>query len=419
MTPLRPDLSIVEARLCGPSSALLDRFIHDPGSLSPALRAAIAADESAQDRLRQSESAATEGAAALGPEPESVPPPRPAQLFELHELLDRREASRQFEGLTDPAPGQIRLVETIVGPLGAAEYDLPSPLAVVLSEPVPDEPGVWHGWMASPDPDYASPWDLILEQDIADPLASVVQCWNSVIVYLESTSLVIGQLSAERLAAALALASDYTLGEDVDPSLADPGRRVVREVDGYRVLTGTPLGDESTDPRVEYQLLYHEAGEPLRICARDALGLVDESAESALATAPADIVQWIRDAIGNIVDRFRELAASAALPIAEVPLVPTPASAGETGEGRCLEFAGLLRVNIYGRMTEDFAVIHARLSRLNRDPVTVEVLQGGVTVATEMLDDDQPVMDVPLSGGGPMVIRIVEPVSIDVPLPDL
>jgi hypothetical protein len=55
-----------------------------------------------------------------------------AQMLELHALLDRREATRELENITEPAPGQIRLVEQIVGPLGVADYDLPTPLAVVL-----------------------------------------------------------------------------------------------------------------------------------------------------------------------------------------------------------------------------------------------------------------------------------------------
>jgi hypothetical protein len=281
---LRPNLAVVEARLSGPSDALLDRFLNDPESLAPELRAAIEADADAQERLRDEAQAAPERLEQDDQASLSESSPTMAQMLELHALLDRREATRELENVTEPAPGQIRLVEQIVGPLGVADYDLPTPLAVVLGEPAPDEPGVWYGWMASPDPDYASPWDLILEDDLADPMASVVQCWNSVLVYLKSTTLVIGQLSEERLAAVYALADDYAFGEEVDPGLADPGRRVERLVDGHRVLTGTPIGLEGTDPRYDYQLLYHEAAEPIRTCARDALEWAVEAAE---ATSPA------------------------------------------------------------------------------------------------------------------------------------
>jgi hypothetical protein len=52
MKSLRPNLAVVEARLSGPSDALLDRFLNDPESLSPELRAAIEGDADAQERLR-------------------------------------------------------------------------------------------------------------------------------------------------------------------------------------------------------------------------------------------------------------------------------------------------------------------------------------------------------------------------------
>jgi hypothetical protein len=287
---------------------------------------------------------------------------------------------------------------------------------VALDEPVPDQRGIWSGWMASPDTDYASPWDLILEGELADPMASMVQCWNSVLVYLKSTSLVIGQLSAERLATARALAAEHARAGARDLAPSEPGRRIERQVGGHAVLTGTPLAGEDADPRVRYQLLYHEAAEPLRICARDALGLIEEPVEPP---DEAGVARWLRDAIAAIVDRLRERAAAEALAFEEVALVPTPASAEAADSVRCIELAHLLRISLYGRSTGDEAVLHARLTPLTREPVAVEVLHGGIVTASETLSDAQPILDVPLSGAGAVLLRIVEPLSVDMPLPEI
>lgn len=418
-TRLRPPLATVQSRLCGPSDALLDRFLHDPLSLSPQLRAAISADEAAQSRPQEGEQDRNDDVSReLVPEPGRSP--TLAQMAELHSLLDRREATRSLQGTLAPAPGQLRLVEQIVGPRGAAEYDLPTPLTVVLGEPVPDEPGVWYGWMASPDPDYASPWDLILEADVADPLAAVVQCWNSVLIYLESTTRLIGQLSEHRLEAVKALAYDYAFGEDPEPRLSSPGSRVTREVDGHIVLTGTPLGEASTDPRLDYQLLYHEAAEPLRVCAREALGQVAEPDEAAATVAsPVDLASWIRDAIGAIVERFRESAAATGLAFRELALIPTPASTEVAGPGRRIALADLLSISLHGQQVEDFLTLHARIERLGATPVSLEVLHDGVLIATETLSDARPFLDVPLSGARRAVVRITAPVALEVHLPNL
>ena len=410
MHALRPTLAAIEVRLRDPSDTLLERYQRDLDSLSPEMRAAIESDDHED----------TSGGHDA-PLDHDLPPARMAHLFELHELLDRREASRRLQGVTDPAPGQIRLVEQIVGPRGTAEYDLPCPLAVVLSEPLPNAPEVWQGWMASPDPDYAAPWDLILEDTLADPLAAVVQCWNTVMVYLESTTIVIGQLSDERLAAVRALESDYFFGDDsAHLGLAEPGRRARRTVDGHDLLTGTPLGDEADDPRTRYQLLYHEAAEPLRVCAREALGFEVTSADEVATTARlADLARWINEAVASIIERLRERAVAAGVAFREVELVPTPASMTSEQAMRCVEVDGVLGIRVYGRRTEEFAVVHARLERLGPPIVTLEVLQDDVVVRHESLTDEQPTMDIALSGVGRTTVRILAPMQLDVPLPAL
>jgi hypothetical protein len=232
---------------------------------------------------------------------------------------------------------------------------------------------------------------------------------------------VIGQLSDERLAAVRALENDYFFGDDsAQLGLAEPGRRVRRTVDGHEVLTGTPLGDEADDPRIQYQLLYHEAAEPLRVCAREALGFEVTSVDEVATTAPlADLVQWINDAVASIIDRLRERAVAAGVAFREVELVPTPASLTSEQAMRCVEIDGVLGIRVYGRTTEDFAVVHARLERLGPAIVTFEVLQDDVVVRHESLTNEQPTMDIALSGVGRTTVRILAPLQLDVPLPAL
>jgi hypothetical protein len=86
---------------------------------------------------------------------------------------------------------------------------------------------------------------------------------------------------------------------------------------------------------------------------------------------------------------------------------------------RCGEVAGVLGIRIYGRTTEDFAVIHARLEKLGHPVVTLEVLQDGVVMRHESLTDAQPTIDIALSGVGGSTVRILAPMQLDVPLPEL
>jgi hypothetical protein len=57
-------------------------------------------------------------------------------------------------------------------------------------------------------------------------------------------------------------------------------------------------------------------------------------------------------------------------------------------------------------------------ARLGSEPVTLELQQDGATVAYEILDDDQPTVDLPLSGSARLVVRIIEPVRVEVELPE-
>ena len=144
------------------------------------------------------------------------------------------------------------------------------------------------------------------------------------------------------------------------------------------------------------------------------------SVDDVATTAPlSDLVQWINDAVASIIDRLRECAVAAGVAFREVEFVPTPASLTSEQAMRCVEVDGVLGIRVYGRTTDDFAVVHGRLERLGPAVVTFEVLQDDVVVRHESLNDEQPTMDIALSGVGRTTVHILAPLQLDVPLPDL
>lgn len=143
---------------------------------------------------------------------------------------------------------------------------------------------LWRGWLTAPEADWAGPSDVLLEPGDApfDPVAGVVQSWNTVQVR-EAVAPRLGRLSAARLAAMRAV-QDEGAGRGtgaVGAMVPRPGFIALRSAGGFPVLTGTPLAAE--DPRADYQALYREA-------ARD---LAHASAAAALASeAPPGRSAW-------------------------------------------------------------------------------------------------------------------------------
>lgn len=123
----------------------------------------------------------------------------------------------------------------------------------------------WVGWMAAPECDWASAFDVLLEpgDDPFDPMCGVIQTWNA--VTLRAIALgdvrMLGRLSPNRLAAVRAVQGEYRAAHDVmvPPEL---GRIALRVVNGaFTVLTGAPLLPQ--DPRRDYQDIYRRAGSRL------------------------------------------------------------------------------------------------------------------------------------------------------------
>ncbi|MEA3641652.1 MAG: hypothetical protein VBE63_17165 [Lamprobacter sp.] len=267
MRGLTPPLTTIEANLFDPSQALLQRHLDDDPSLSPEQRASLAADE----RVQRDRHALTETPAAdqtPTPAEEIAPVPLPPVLAEL---VRRRIDAQQLRLPTTPRPGLIVRIDQAVGPEGPLDWDLSHPIYALLAEPT-EQADIWYGWLMAHETDYATHWDLLLEEadQPYEPLAAMVQTWNPVHLYLPAISASLGQLSPQRLAAVQTLAND--LGDSQpDASMAAPGTLVQRTTSaGQLILTGSPLGD-ATDPRWRYQELYGAAADFVRAIAKHAL----------------------------------------------------------------------------------------------------------------------------------------------------
>lgn len=196
----------------------------------------------------------------------------------LADIIARRVAAQAIAPSASPHAGLVvwvKIPETDSHHSSIAEVG-------VLLDRHEQQTGVWHGWMVSPDTDYAGPWDMLLEpqDEPFDPTAGMVQTWNDVRVRSEWITGVAARLSAQRLSDARSLAEECRLGVDLaEPSR--PGRVAPRTLNnGAVILTGSPLGGEG-DPRTEYQMLYFQASELLaqRIAEDAQRGLLDSAIE--------------------------------------------------------------------------------------------------------------------------------------------
>jgi hypothetical protein len=367
MTQLSPSLDLLKSAYLAPSDRLLLRWAEEDPDLPPRLRAALEADPEARarrDRLVE--------ACKLPLEITQVPPP--AMPEPLVEMNRRRQASRAAKFPPKPAPGQILRIDEVHGPDGPLDVDLPRPLAVLLDEPDPEDPDgqVWSGWMVSPETEYRGYWDLLLgpEDEPCDPLAGMVQAWNPVHIYLPSTGIVLGQLSAERLDAVRALFDELLGPDEQDPSLAQPGVTVTRKIQGgHEVRTGTPLGTEA-DPRWGYADLFG------RIIAEKA---VKQPARLAAARR-GEKAAWIE----NLVDSLREGFASLGLALSptdkpERHRLALPPAGGTLLRAATLPSGDLLDIAVVPSGESDR--LRLRISSLSSLPLDVALETAGEPAA--------------------------------------
>lgn len=148
--------------------------------------------------------------------------------------------------------------------------------AVVLYTPEPkDKPGLapfafclnrllsrqgqnekWLGWVASPDVDYAGPYDVVLEphDEPFDPFAGMIQTWNPLVLTLRAPMRLLAQLSMDRVRLMRAVEQQAVSGGG-NASPSRPGHIELRSTGPESILTGTMLGG-STDPRTQYAAIY-------------------------------------------------------------------------------------------------------------------------------------------------------------------
>ncbi len=395
MSKLTPPLSAIEDRLFDPSAALIQRWITDDPALSAEERHALESDERA-GFLRDLDLQARESAAATSAQGAQFPideaTPVPARIAELHQ---RHVMTRdRFASIHEPAPGQIRLIARAIGPEGALDWDLSTPLAVLLWRPT-EVRDLWEGWLMASETDYAADLDILLEpqDEPYDGQVAMVQIWNKLECYVHPEQRVIGQLAPVRLRAMVAAFADYALSEDVAAGAsavpACPGTLIERLTStSDQVLCGTPLGD-ARDERRWYQHLYYRAAGLVKELAGLAVAVqVEEAARDSAESAAT----WLQETWGALVGGLQGLAdelGSALIPVRPVAAMGQDETAvlPEAGLASTYQIPDLLQVDCLPH--EVAGVVKLRLTRLAEGPVRLCLLLDEDTLEERTLDDRQ------------------------------
>ena len=389
MRRLAPPLSVIEDALFDPSPALLQRWLEGDPSLSAERRAALEADPAAQAYAtvwRQEP-----------PAPCDQPPDFAVALpAHLAEQIEARVAANALNLAPEPRPGLILQIDSARIPSGPLDWDLARPLAVLLSEPA-EHPSVWYGWLMSPETDYASYWDLLLEEGDApvDPSVAMVQVYNPVHIYCPAASRALGQLAPPRLAAVRTLAADFLLGDTTSLPETDPGMLLQRTTsEGHLIVTGTPLGDEQ-DPRHAYQELYIAVADYIRAMAGQALAELAEP-------APAPWWQRTLAALRDAADQW------------QVTLTPVPVLAMGPGSSGVSEsdttvatwrLGETLDLQLIPGPDGQSVQIHATLAP-GQPPVTLALVEAdGLVTQQRRLDAQQPDGDLWAEAGLTLSVR--------------
>ena len=369
MRRLAPPLTVIEAGLFDPSPALVQRWMVGDPSLSAERRAALDADPQVHAL-----------AAALGEaDVEYVdPPPDPVVELPAHiaAQIDARLATAALKLSTQPRPGLMLQIDEARGPRGSLDWDLAQPLAVLLSESA-GHPDIWYGWLMAAETDYASHWDLLLEEQDApyDPSVAMVQVWNPVHVYCPAASTALGELAPARLAAVRDLAVDFLVAHS-DRVGASPGAPAVLRTTsgGHLVLTGTPLGD-GQDPRWRYHELYFAAADFVRDLARYAL--------RELAPAP---IWW-----QQVLAALRGAAEEWRLPLVPVEMLAMGPASPVCAEPETWRLNDWLDLQLIAGPTGDALQIHGTLH--GADPLTLALEADGQVRQQQRLDPARPSVD--------------------------
>ena len=169
----------------------------------------------------------------------------------LRDKIRQRVSSRMAQFDKRPKAGQIWRFD--------GKQDTAAPLSVLLDQAQDEH--YWHGWLAAAETDYATDRDVLLEpqDEPFDPLAGMVQTWNTVTVDIRNGSRVLAQLAEHRLAAIREVATGQCeSGGGARPGFVAP----LKTNSGATVLAGTRI-NHPADTRRIYQNLYRIAAQTL------------------------------------------------------------------------------------------------------------------------------------------------------------
>ena len=171
----------------------------------------------------------------------------------IRDKVRQRIAARDAYDRQPPQAGQICRFD-------GDSQDM-APLCVLLDRPQGEHR--WSGWLVTPETDYATNQDILLEpqDEPFDPLAAMVQTWNPVTIDVRKSSRVMAQLAPQRLEAIREVAA----GNCEDGGGARAGFVApLKTHSGATVLSGTRIA-HAEDPRNQYRELYLAAAKTLEL----------------------------------------------------------------------------------------------------------------------------------------------------------
>lgn len=207
-------------------------------SLYPVIPEIVTAD-GAENAVSQNGLSATAFSPVIRNHPE---PYAPLQEYALRQ--QRFEAQRFAPGL-------------LAGRLVSVEF--PGYSLVCLLD-APEEKNRWRCFVVSPECDWAGRYDVLLEPEDGPlhPICGMVQTWHSVILDVDPQARILGELSAQRMAAIRAVHDEYNHAPPTpgDSEAPQPGMIALRALGSHTVLTGSVLAAD--DLRLRYQALYRD-----------------------------------------------------------------------------------------------------------------------------------------------------------------
>lgn len=218
---------------------------------------------------------------------EAKPLPMPAFI---KDSIERTVAAQAIRDIPVES-GAIVLVTSLYGEDGQVTEQLRCPVAFCLDAKKVTRGDIseWTGWMVSPDCDYATEKDILLEPDDGpfDPVAGMVQAWNRLTLRISGRPRVLAKLSDYRLSIIREVEAEGPT--DIPPR---PGHIALRVTPTKRtVLTGSPLQPQN-DLRNDYRKLYSDLAQTIAV-KQVATAREPVTRQSQPATATGGLIAWL------------------------------------------------------------------------------------------------------------------------------